>query len=82
MTMMSKTPVTNHYDRSREILSWIEWQNSHGEQVDRYVILDDMPELFDLENEKIANHIVLTDMLTGLTKSHAKQAIKILRRGK
>lgn len=77
--MMSRTPVTKHCDRGREILSWIEWQNNYGESVDNYVILDDMSMLFDMCDPLIGHHIVITDMLTGLTGSHAKRAIKILR---
>lgn len=68
---VGRTPLYWTINRNREITDWLD---AREDQIERFLILDDMPTQFK------ANHI-MTDPFEGLTPDHVKTAIEILRDG-
>lgn len=65
---------TGHFwHRGKEIDYWL--KNWNGEKIESFTILDDMERE---ELEPNADHLVQTDLSTGLTETHIIQAIKLL----
>ena len=75
------TPIYAHtgnymLKRGSEIIKWIE--NWHGEPINNFVILDDMPAT-EFNFTQLHGHFVHTNPATGLTHDDAAEAIAILK---
>lgn len=69
--IMSSTPGSKHGYRGAEIYQWInEWQ---GEEIDKFVILDDRDDM-----KPYMNRLVQTSFNLGLQEKHVKRAVKLL----
>jgi len=69
--IMSSTPITKHGYRGAEIYQWInEW---NGEQIEKFVILDDRDDM-----KPYMNRLVQTSFDLGLQEKHVKRVIQLL----
>ena len=75
------TPIFAHtggymLKRGSEIIKWLE--NWHGEPINNFVILDDMP-VTEFMFTRLHGHFVHTDYRIGLTHENAAEAVAILK---
>lgn len=71
ISFISRTPITNHGYRGKEIEEWIEKWN--GEKIENFVIIDD-----DNDMRPYMDRLVQTSYKYGLRPKNVEKAIKLL----
>lgn len=76
LEMVDYTPRMSGIRRGEEITAWLKYWK--GEQIESFVILDDLSRFYMRPNER---YLVHTDFEEGLARRHVEQAVEILGEG-